>query len=95
MAKKLKLKPLGRRVIVQGVKDAKKGGIVLPENVETDRDYLKAEVIEVGTDAEKIQVKKGDRVLVLINGLSGSKKLEIDGEEYWIVKSSDILAIEQ
>ena len=92
MAKKLKLKPLGSRVIVQEVKDVEKGGIVLPESVETDRDYLKAVVIEVGTDVEKIQVKKGDRVL--LDGFSG-KKLEIDGEEYWIVKSSDILAIEQ
>jgi len=92
MAKKLKLKPLGSRVLVQEVKDEEKGGIVLPEDVETERDYLKAEVVEVGTDAEKIQVKKGDRVL--LDGFSG-KKLEIDGEEYWIVKSSDILAMEQ
>jgi chaperonin GroES len=92
MAKKLKLKPLGSRVLVQEVKDEGKGGIVLPEDVETDRGYLKAEVIEIGTDAEKIQVKKGDRVL--LDGFSG-KKLEINGEEYMIVKSSDILAIEQ
>lgn len=92
MAKKLKLKPLGSRVLVQEVKDEEKGGIVLPEDVETERDYLKAEVIEVGTDAEKIHVKRGDRVL--LDGFSG-KKLELGGEEYWIVKSSDILAIEE
>lgn len=92
MAKKLKLRPLGSRVLVQEVKAQEKRGIVLPEDVESDRDYLKAVVVEVGTDAEKIQVKKGDRVL--LDGFSG-KKLEIDGEEYWIVKSSDILAIEE
>lgn len=92
MAKKLKLRPLGSRVLVQEVKAQEKRGIVLPEDVESDRDYLKAEVVAVGTDAEKIQVKKGDRVL--LDGFSG-KKLEIDGEEYWIVKSSDILAIEE
>lgn len=89
MPKKLKLKPLGSRVLVQEVKEEERG-IVLPEDVEKDRDYLKVEVLEVGTDAEKIQVKKGDRVLV--DALAG-KKLEIEGEEYLIVKSSDILAI--
>ncbi len=90
MARKLKLRPLGSRVLVREVKEEEKGGIVLPEDVETDRDYLKAEVVEIGTESEKIQVKKGDRVL--LDGFSG-KKLEIDGEEYLIVKSSDILAV--
>jgi chaperonin GroES len=90
MAKKLKLKPLGSRVLVQEVIEEEKGGIVLPEDVEADRDYVKAEVVEIGTDEEKIKVKKGDRVL--LDGFAG-KKLEIDGEEYLIVKASDILAI--
>jgi len=90
MAKKIKLKPLGSRVLVQEVVEEERGGIVLPEDVEADRDYVRAEVIEVGTDEEKIKVKKGDRVL--LDGFAG-KKLEIDGEEYLIVKASDILAI--
>jgi chaperonin GroES len=90
MAKRLKLKPLGNRVLVQQIQEEEKGGIVLPEDVETDRDFIKAEVIEVGTEEEKIKVQKGDRVL--IDGFAG-KKLEIDGDEYLIVKASDILAI--
>lgn len=90
MAKKIKLKPLGSRVLVQEVVEEERGGIVLPEDVEADRDYVRAEVIEVGTDEEKIKVKRGDRVL--LDGFAG-KKLEIDGEEYLIVKASDILAI--
>lgn len=90
MAKRLKLKPLGNRVLVQQIEEEEKGGIVLPEDVETDRDFIKAEVIEVGTDEEKIKVEKGDRVL--IDGFAG-KKLEIDGNEYLIVKANDILAI--
>jgi len=90
MAKKIKLKPLGSRVLVQEVVEEEKGGIVLPEDVEADRDYIKAEVVEIGTDEDKIKVKKGDRVL--LDGFAG-KKLEIDGEEYLIVKASDILAI--
>ncbi len=91
MAKKLKLKPLGNRVLVQEIQEeAEKGGIVLPEDVASDRDFIKVEVLEVGTEEEKIKVQKGDRVL--IDGFAG-KKLEIDGDEYLIVKSSDILAI--
>jgi len=90
MAKKVKLKPLGNRVLVQEVVEEERGGIVLPEDVEADRDYIKAEVVEVGTDEDKIKVKKGDKVL--LDGFAG-KKLEIDGEEYLIVKSSDILAL--
>ncbi len=89
--KKVKIKPLGSRVLVQEVKEEEEGGgIVLPEDVEVDRDFVQAEVVAVGTDEEKIKVKKGDRVL--LDGFAG-KKIELDGEEYLIVKSSDILAI--
>lgn len=87
--KKVKIKPLGSRVLVQEVKE-EAGGIVLPEDVEVDRDFIQAEVVAVGTDEEKIKVKPGDRVL--LDGFAG-KKVELDGEEYLIVKSSDILAL--
>ncbi len=90
MAKKLKIRPLGSRVLLQAVKPEESGGIVLPDDVESGRDQITAEVISVGTDDEKIKVQKGDRVL--LDSLSG-KKIEIDGEEYLLVKSVDILAI--
>ena len=88
---KLKIKPLGSRVLVKEVEEREeKGGIVLPEDVEVDRDFIKAEVVEIGTEEEKIKVKVGDKVLV--DSFKG-KKLEIDGEEYMIVQANDIVAL--
>jgi chaperonin GroES len=88
---KLKIKPLGSRVLVKEVEEKEeKGGIVLPEDVEVDRDFIKAEVVEIGTEEEKIKVQVGDKVLV--DSFKG-KKLEIDGEEYMIVQANDIVAL--
>jgi co-chaperonin GroES (HSP10) len=53
---------------------------------------VRAEVVEVGTDMEKVKVQKGDKVL--LSALAGTK-LTFNGEEYYIVKSSDILAMIQ
>jgi len=88
MAKKPKLKPLGNRVLVRKLEEEEEGGIVLPADVERDEKYVKAEVLEVGT-AEKIEVKKGDKVL--LSGYGGTE-VELDGEKLLIVKSTDILA---
>ncbi|MBI1729423.1 co-chaperone GroES [Candidatus Acetothermia bacterium] len=90
MAKKIKIRPLGSRVLVQAVKQKESGGIVLPDDVESGKDHITAEVVSLGTDDEKIKVKKGEHVL--LDAFSG-KKIEIDGEEFLIVKSIDILAI--
>lgn len=90
MAKKLKIKPLGSRVLAQAVKSKESGGIVLPDDVDADRDHITAEVVALGTDEEKIKVKKGDKIL--LDSFAG-KKLEVDGEEYLLVKAPDILAI--
>lgn len=86
--KKAKLKPLGNRVLVRKLEEEEEGGIVLPADVKKDEDYVRAEVVEVGT-AEKIEVKKGDRVI--LSGFAGTQ-IEVEGEELTIVKGSDILA---
>jgi chaperonin GroES len=88
MAKKIKLKPLGNRVLVKKLEEEEEGGIVLPADVERDEKYIRAEVLEVGT-AEKIEVKKGDKVLL---SSYGGTEVELDGEELLIVKTTDILA---
>jgi len=87
----VKVKPLGSRVLVKEIRpEEEKGGIVLPEDVEIDRDFVQAEVVAIGTDEEKIKVKVGDKVLV--DSFKG-KKIEIDDEEYLIVQASDIVAL--
>jgi len=88
MAKKTKLKPLGNRVLVRKLEEEEESGIVLPADVERDEKYIRAEVLEVGT-AEKIEVKKGDKVLL---SSYGGTEVELDGEELLIVKTNDILA---
>jgi len=88
MAKRVKLKPLGNRVLVKRLEEEEAGGIVLPADVERDEKYIKAEVIEVGT-AEKIEVTKGDKVIL---SSFGGTEIEFDGEEYLVVKTTDILA---
>lgn len=86
----MKLKPLGRRVILKKIeKDLEEeGGIILPDEAK-DEDYIRAEVVAVGS-SEKIEVKKGDEVIV--SGYSGTE-LSVGGEELTIVKDNDILAI--
>lgn len=88
MAKKPKLKPLGNRVLVKRLEEEEAGGIVLPADVERDEKYIKAEVIEVGT-AEKMEVAKGDKVIL---ASFGGTEIELNGEEYLVVKTTDILA---
>lgn len=71
-----------------------KGGIVLPDTAKEKP--VQGEVIAVGPGAMTeegeripIAVKAGDRV---IYGKYAGTKVEIDGEEYLIVRESDILA---
>lgn len=88
---KLKLKPLGKRVLVKKLKEeAEKKGIVLPEDVEKDEQYVRAEVVEVGT-LENMSLKKGDKVLISSVGLD-KKGIEVGDEELFIVKSKYIVA---
>ncbi|MCS6936969.1 MAG: co-chaperone GroES [Candidatus Bipolaricaulota bacterium] len=87
--KKLKVKPLGNRVLLRRYEEVEEGGIILPDEAKKDMDFIRAEVVEVGSDSEKIKVKKGDKVL--IPSLAGTK-LRFDNEEYFIVKSKEILA---
>ncbi|MCI2429721.1 co-chaperone GroES [Candidatus Acetothermia bacterium] len=87
--KRLKLKPLGSRVLVRRYEESEEGGIILPDEAKKDMDFIRAEVVEVGSDSEKIRVRKGDRVL--ISALAGTK-VRLEDEEFFIVKSKEILA---
>ncbi|HHY45428.1 MAG TPA: co-chaperone GroES [Firmicutes bacterium] len=93
------LKPLADRVVVKPIQaeEKTKGGIVLPDTAK-DKPQ-EGEVIAVGTgrildNGTKIplEVKVGDRVVY--SKYSGSE-IKIDGEEYLIIRESEILAIRQ
>jgi chaperonin GroES len=87
------IKPLGRRVLVREVEEQEEeevteGGIVLPDSAKSDDNFIRAEVLEIGTD-ENIEVEVGDEVI--LSSFSGTE-IEVDGEEMKIIKNKDILA---
>ena len=92
----MRIKPLGDRVVLKMLEaeETTKAGIVLPGTAKEKPQ--EAEVVAVGpggmVDGKEVdmQVKVGDKVLT---GKYSGTEVKIDGEEYTIVKQSDILAI--
>ncbi len=90
------IKPLADRVVIKMVEaeETTKSGIILAGNAKEKPQV--AEVIAVGpggvVDGKDVEmyVDVGDRVLT--SKYSGTE-VKIDGEEYTIVRQSDILAI--
>ena len=91
------IQPLADRVLLKVLeaKETTKGGIVLPDSAKEKPQEGK--IVAVGTgridDDGKmtpLQVKKGDTVLF---GKYSGTELEVDGEEYLMVKEEDILGI--
>ena len=88
--------PLGDKIVLKQLEaeETTKSGIVLPGQAQEKPQQ--AEVIAVGpggvVDGKEVtmQVKTGDKVIY--SKYSGTE-VELDGEEYIIVKQSDILAI--
>ena len=93
----LNIKPLGDRLLVEAVeeKETKKGGIIIPDSAkEKPQEGI---VVALGTgktddNGKKVafEVKEGDRVLV---SKYGGTEIKIDGKEYKIFGSDDLLAI--
>ena len=93
----LNVKPLGDRIIVEPVEDkeVKKGGIIIPDSAKEKP--TESIVVALGTgktddNGKKVpfEVKKGDRVLT---SKYGGTEIKIDGKEYKILNSEDILAV--
>jgi chaperonin GroES len=90
------IKPLADKVLIKMIaaEETTKSGIILSANSQEKPQI--AEVIEVGPgitiDGEKVemQVKKGDKVIT--SKYSGTE-VKYQGEEYIIVKQSEILAV--
>ena len=91
------IKPLQDRVIVKRIEEGEqvRGGIIIPDSAKEKPQ--EGEVIAVGEgkkldNGERIppDVKEGDRVLF---GKYSGTEVKIDGEDYLIIKESEILAI--
>ncbi len=93
----INVKPLGDRVLVEPVeeKEVKKGGIIIPDTAKEKP--TEGIIIALGTgktddDGKKIpfEVKKGDRVLI---SKYGGTEIKLDGKDYKILNTDDILAV--
>lgn len=86
------LKPLADRVVIKMLEseETTKSGIILAGPSQEKPQF--AEVIEVGPGTEKVkmEVKKGDKVV--ISKYSGTN-VKYEGEDLIIVNQSDILAV--
>ncbi|HET55980.1 MAG TPA: co-chaperone GroES [Ignavibacteria bacterium] len=92
-----KIKPLADRVIVQPAKaeEKTKGGIILPDTAKEKP--IEGTIVAVGPGRVteegkeiKMSVKQGDKVLY---GKYSGTEVNIEGEEYLIMRESDIYGI--
>ncbi len=96
MAKKIKIRPLDDRVVVEPIEaeEMTAGGIVLPDTAKEkpQRGTVLAvgpgKLLDNGTRGT-LSVAVGDEV---IYGKYGGSDIEVDGEEVKILRESDILA---
>ena len=96
-AKKITLRPLGDRVLVQRMEQEEilKGGIILPDTAKKKQESAKVIAVGKGKVSKEgktlpMPVKEGD--LVLMDKYSG-QEVTIDNEEYVVLRSDDIIAI--
>ena len=93
----LKFRPLHDRVVVRRVESETKtaGGIIIPDNAQEKP--MEGEIVSVGSGARDesgklvpLDVKAGDRILF---GKWSGTEVKISGEDYLIMKESDIMGI--
>jgi len=88
----MKIKPLADRVVIKMVEaeETTKSGIVLPGSAKEKPQVAEILAVGPGTEEVKMEVKVGDKVLV--SKYAGTE-VKIDGQEYTIMKMTDILAV--
>ena len=93
----LNVKPLGDRILVEAVeeKEVKKGGIIIPDTAKEKPQEGIIRALGTGKTDDNgkklaFEVKLGDRVLV---SKYGGTEIKLDGREYKLLGSDDLLAI--
>ena len=86
------IKPLGDRVVVEPQEAEVKtsGGIFIPDSAQEKPQKGKIIAVGSGTKDVEMEVKAGD--IVLYGKYSGTE-LQFDGEDFLIMRQSDILAV--
>jgi chaperonin GroES len=92
----MKVKPLEDRIIVKALDAEEKtaGGIIIPDNAKEKPQRGEVMAIGPGKISDKgakieMSLKKGDKILY---GKYSGTEVKIDGEEYIIMRESDVLA---
>ena len=93
----MKLRPLQDRILVQRVKEEEKtkGGIIIPDTAKEKPSEGKVIAAGNGKLSEEgkriaLEVKKGDRILF---GKYSGTEVEIEGEEYLIMREDDVFGV--
>ncbi|MFC1553014.1 co-chaperone GroES [candidate division KSB1 bacterium] len=93
----MKIKPLADRIVVKSVDpiDKTKGGIYLPDTAKEKPQEGIIKAVGPGKYSDsgsliKPEVKVGDKVLY---SKYGGTEVTVDGEEYLIIRESELLAI--
>ena len=88
----LSIKPIADRVVVKpaAAEETTKGGLIIPDTAKEKPQ--KGEIVAVGNGKkdEPMTVKVGDTVLY---GKYAGTELSIEGDDYLIMRESDIFAI--
>ena len=89
---KVNIKPLADRVLVEPMAAETKtaSGIIIPDNAKEKPQKGKIVAVGNGTKDEKMTVSVGDTVLY---GKYAGTELKFEGQDYLIMRESDILAI--
>ncbi|AFG36699.1 co-chaperone GroES [Spirochaeta africana] len=85
----MNIKPLGDRVLLKAevAEEKTKGGLYIPQ---TAQEKTQTGVVTAIGESEEIQVKVGDKVM---HDKYAGTAITVEGEDYLIVSSSDIIAI--
>ena len=88
----MKIKPLADRVVVQPQEAETKiaSGLYIPDTAKEKPQRGKIVAAGSGKKDEPMELKEGDMVLY---GKYAGTEINIDGEEYLIMRQSDVLAI--
>jgi chaperonin GroES len=89
---KVALKPLADRVLVKPAEaeEKSKGGIIIPDTAKEKPQKGKVIAVGTGKKDEPMTVKAGDTVLY---GKYSGTEISIEGEDYLIMRESDIFAV--
>ncbi len=94
----MKIKPLGDRVMIKTVEEEERteGGIIIPDTASKEKPQ-QGEIVAVGAGktnddgkTQPMSVTVGDKVLY---SKYGGSEITLEGEDYLIMRESDILAI--